>query len=350
MPTCDVSIIALGRDLSNARLQRVMRSLKDEQISFEVFTKRGGRIYRVLGAWFIPWRAKGKVFFTPDPESAISISYIAKLRRRKWVADVREDYKLLIEDRPWATGVKKVIGTWIADWAVSASASADLTITVDDWIKPITAKNRLVIHNAPDARFLPEPTTPEAKPRAIYIGDVRASRGLFNMLNAIEMTDEWSLDIVGNVAPQDIAKLEEWKRNSKASNRVRFHGNLSPKDSWNFAKGAWVGLALLNATPAFKRAWPTKIGEYIACGLPVIATDLPRIAEVVLKDPRPGALVEIVNNDVISMQTAGILNSWAENPDEYAEVRNRTLQNVNYWRSAAGYDRIAREIAGLIKN
>lgn len=348
MPTCDVSIIALGRDLSNARLQRIMRTLKDHQISFEVFTKRGGRFHRVLGAWFVPWRAKGKVLFTPDPEAAIAISYIAKIRRRKWVVDVREDYKLLMADRSWASGAQKVIGNFIADWAVSASASADLTITVDDWVKPLTAKNRLVIHNAPDARFLPEPSQPDLNPRAIYIGDVRESRGLFSMLKAIEFTDNWSLDMIGNVAPKDLEKLEKWKLTSPASNRVRFHGNLAPKDSWKFAKGAWVGLALLNETPAFKRAWPTKIGEYIACGLPVIATDLPRAAEVILQDPRPGALVETTNSDVIAMQTAGILNSWGENPDEYLAVRSRTLLNVEKWRSAASYDRIAREISALI--
>ena len=133
------------------------------------------------------------------------------------------------------------------------------------------------------------------------------------------------------------------------SSRVRFHGALAPKDSWQFAKGAWVGLALLNPTPAFNRAWPTKIGEYIACGLPVIATDLPRSAEVILKDPRPGALVETLNEDVIAMQTAGILNSWAENPDQYQKIRESTLLNVERWRSAAGYDRIAREIFGLIQ-
>lgn len=348
MPTCDVSIIALGRDFSNARLQRIMRSLKDQQISYEVFTKRGGRIYRVIAAWIVPWRAKGKVLFTPDPESAIALSYIARLRRKKWAVDVREDYKLLIEDRAWAKGSKKLVATILADWAVSASASADLTITVDDWVKPLTAKNRIVVHNAPDARFLPEPTDIEAKPRAIYVGDVRQSRGLFSMLRAIEMTDEWTLDIIGNVAPQDQSKLDQWRKNSKAATRVRFHGNLSPKDAWLFAKGAWVGLALLNPTPAFNRAWPTKIGEYIACGLPVIATDLPRIAEVILKDPRPGALVETLNEEVMAMQTAGILNSWAENPDEYGEVRTRTLLNVESWRSAASYDRIAREISGLI--
>lgn len=350
MPTCDVSIIALGRDLSNARLQRIMRSLKDEQITFEVFTKRGGRVQRVLSAWIVPWRAKGKVLFTPDPESAISISYISKLRRKKWVADVREDYKLLIEDRAWATGLKKVLGNLLVDWAVSASASADLTIVVDDWVKPLTAKNRVVIHNAPDIRFLPEPTQLDAKPRAIYVGDVRNSRGLFSMLRAIEMTDEWSLDIVGNVSVDDHERLESWRKNSNASDRVRFHGNLSPKDSWLFARGAWVGLALLNPTPAFKKAWPTKIGEYIACGIPVIATDLPRIAEVILKDPRPGALVETENSEVIALQTAGILNSWSENPDEFKIVRDRTLQNVAHWRSAANYQRIASEISRLIKD
>ena len=350
MPTCDVSIIALGRDLSNARLQRVMRSLKDEQITFEVFTKRGGRVQRVIGAWIVPWRAKGKVLFTPDPESAISISYISKLRRKKWVADVREDYKLLIEDRAWATGIKKVLGNLIADWAVSSSASADLTIVVDDWVKPITAKNRIVIHNAPDIRFLPEPSDLDKNPRAIYIGDVRNSRGLFSMLRAIEMTDDWSLDIVGNIAQNDREQLESWRKSSSASSRVRFHGNLSPKDSWQYAKGAWVGLALLHPTPAFNRAWPTKIGEYIACGIPVIATDLPRIADVILKDPRPGALVETLNSEVIAMQTAGILNSWSENPEEFKEVRERTLQNVEHWRSAANYQRIASEIKRLIKD
>ena len=49
------------------------------------------------------------------------------------------------------------------------------------------------------------------------------------------------------------------------------------------------------------------------------------------------------------MQTAGILNSWGENPDEYSEVRDRTLQNVEHWRSAANYQRIASEIERLIK-
>ena len=204
---------------------------------------------------------------------------------------------------------KKVLASLMADWAVSASASADLTVTVDDWVKPLTAKNRIVVHNAPDARFLPEPTEVEAKPRAIYVGDVRTSRGLFSMLRAIEMTDVWTLDVIGNVAPDDQAKLAQWQRNSSAASRVRFHGALAPKDSWQLAKGAWVGLALLNPTPAFNRAWPTKIGEYIACGLPVIATDLPRSAEVILKDPRPGALVETHNEEVIAMQSAGILNS-----------------------------------------
>lgn len=353
MQTCDVSIIALGRDISNARLQRIMRSLKDQQISYEVFTKRGGRTFRVLAAWYVPWRAKGKVLFTPDPESAIAISYIARLRRKKWAVDVREDYKLLIEDRSWAkgkkNGIKKVLANFLADWAVSASASADLTITVDDWIKPLTAKQRLVVHNAPDSRFLPEPTNIDTEPRALYVGDVRSSRGLFAMLSAIEMTDVWSLDVIGNVANEDIPKLNKWRAESPAASRVRFHGNLNPRDSWSFAKGAWVGLALLHATPAFKRAWPTKIGEYIACGLPVIATDLPRIAEVILKAPISGALVDSNNDAVIAMQTAGILNSWAENPEVFEEVRNSTLQNVEFWRNAADYDRIAQGISALIR-
>ena len=362
MAKYDVSILAAGRDVSNARLQRVMASCLSAGLSVELFSSgnksdvpkgvtfhtvsKGSLVMRVTNAFILPWRARGKVLFTPDPEGAIAIWASTFVRKRPWVADVREDYRLLIEDRAWAEGSKKVIAIVMARLALYVSARADATVVVDDWVRPLQGKNRIVVRNAPDVRFLPEVQSPDKNPRAIYIGDVRGSRGLWSMLRTIELAPDWHLDVVGTISHQDISHVLTWKEKSLAASRVQFHGTLKPIDAWKYAAGAWVGLSLLENTPAFQKAWPTKIGEYLACGIPVITTDLPRPREVIIST-RAGATVDFDTNELTAGQTAGILNSWVENPDKYGEVRARAETQAEIWRSGASYDLIARTIAQL---
>lgn len=362
MAKYDVSILAAGRDVSNARLQRVMASCVSAGLTVELFSSgnkydvpkgvafhtvsKGSLVMRVTNAFVLPWRARGKVLFTPDPEGAIAIWVSTFIRKRPWVADVREDYRLLIEDRAWAVGAKKVTAILLSRLALYASARADATVVVDDWVRPFHGKNRFVVRNAPDVRFLPEVQAHDKNPRAIYIGDVRGSRGLWSMLRTIELSPDWHLDIVGTISHLDISRVLEWKEKSPAANRVQFHGTLKPEDSWKYAAGAWVGLSLLENTPAFARAWPTKIGEYLACGIPVITTDLPRPREVIIST-RAGATVDFDTSELTAGQTAGILNSWAENPEKYAEVRSRAQAQAEKWRGGASYDLIAQAIAQL---
>ncbi|HUX65585.1 MAG TPA: glycosyltransferase [archaeon] len=363
MARFDVSILAAGRDVSNARLQRVMASCVGAGLSVELFScgnkrdlpagvtfhsvSKGSRMTRLVNSLALPWRARGKVLFTPDPEGSIAIWLCSFVRKRPWVADVREDYSLLIEDRVWAQGARRYGALLLAKLAIFASARADVTVVVDDWIRPLQAKKRLVVRNAPDIRFLPDAQDADVDPRALYVGDVRGSRGLWSMLRTLEMAPEWHLDIVGTISSNDIAQVLTWKEQSSASGRVKFHGTLKPEDAWKFAAGAWVGLSLLENTPAFQRAWPTKIGEYLACGIPVITTDLPRPREVIIST-RAGASVDFDTTELTAGQTAGILNSWAENRDKYAEVRARARAQSEIWRHGASYDLIAEAIRQLI--
>lgn len=362
MKRYDVSILAAGRDASNARLQRIMSSCVTDGLSVELFSSgnkadvpegvvfhtvsKGSRFTRVTNAFLLPWRARGKVFFTPDPEGAIAIWASTLLRKRPWMADVREDYRLLIEDRAWAKGVQKLFAIGLAKLALFASARADVTVVVDEWVRPLSAKKRLVVTNAPDIRILPNLHAADANPRALYVGDVRGSRGLWSMLRTLELAPDWQLDIVGAISNQDISKVLDWKEHSPAATRVHFHGALKPVESWKFAEGAWVGLSLLENTPAFQRAWPTKIGEYLACGIPIITTDLPRPREVIVST-RAGATVDFDTIELTAGQTAGILNSWAENPEKYREVRKRAESQADFWRSGARYDLVAKAIRQL---
>jgi len=190
--------------------------------------------------------------------------------------------------------------------------------------------------------MLPEPPELVGSPRAVYVGDVRSSRGLFDMLDALELAPGWRLDMVGPVAETDRRALKaRLARDPCLAGRITWHGRLPPSRAWQVARGAWVGLCLLRDTPAFHDAVPSKLYEYLAAGLVPLASDLPR-QRGLLVDSRCGVVVGDAT------EAAFALRRFAADPAEHLAERARGLA----WARgrAAGptaYDLAAGQILGL---
>ena len=236
------------------------------------------------------------------------------MRGKKIVADVHEDYVQLLKDRAWAKGLVGIAAKFVARLATRLAASSDMTSVADTQVPPFNAKKRIVVRNLPDLSLLTVSRDLSTTPTAIYIGDVRRSRGIFTILETAEKAPTWRFEIVGNVAAADADAIARWKAHSPASARVTFHGRLAPKESWKFAKSAWVGLTLLESTPAFVEAVPSKLYEYMSAGLATISTPLPRCIE--LLDQSQGG-----KSAATSSEVAQLLNNWEENPDEIRAIR-----------------------------
>ena len=104
--------------------------------------------------------------------------------------------------------------------------------------------------------------------------------------------------------------------------------------------GAWAGLLLLDQTPAFRGAMPSKLHEYLACGLPVVATPLPRVAAL-LEETGAGVVVD-------DAEAAGaVLRSWAADPQRRAEVA-RAARDAAKGSAAApdAFVSVCRELVG----
>jgi glycosyltransferase involved in cell wall biosynthesis len=242
---------------------------------------------------------------------------VCKSKGKKLIADINEDYLKLLKDRSWAKGIIGTFAKIVAFMANSFAAKADLLIVADTQVPPFNAKNRLVIKNLPDSTMIPDSGELSETPRAIYIGDIRKTRGLYSMLKIAELSPRWTFDLVGPIAAEDSHYVEQWIKNSPASSRVKFHGALAPNKSWEFAKGAWVGLAMLELTPAFIEAVPSKLYEYSYAGLAVISSPLPRCIE----------LINESGGGVISQSDEGaasVLNSWADNHDALLNIRRKS--------------------------
>jgi glycosyltransferase involved in cell wall biosynthesis len=364
----DVSILATGHDVADARLHRLAAVLISECLSVEVrglgtssagppgaivrTSDRRSLFRRAVRAALLPWVARGRVLIVLDPDLILPALVRRWAARRfghraagqRVVADVHEDYARAVLDRAWARGARLVAARLVIAGAVRAAARADLTLVADDHLPPHRPRVRLVLRNLPLLDMLPDPTPFDSAPRAIYVGDVRRSRGLRMMLAVLEACPEWSLDVVGPVAAADRCWLDHWRATSAASQRVQFHDRRPPREAWQVAVGAWAGLCLLEPTPAFVAALPSKILEYLGCGLAVLTTPLPRAAALVA-EAGVGASVGDVEAAVAT------LRGWSREPDAVrkyqAAARNWAAENLCWADQYREFGRLMAQLARL---
>ncbi|GAB47083.1 glycosyltransferase [Mobilicoccus pelagius] len=372
MTSYDVSILTSGHDVADARLHREAAALVAEGLSVEVLGlgdaadgppdttvrtwPRAGGVRRAGLAARMAAQAGGRVLVSLDPDSALAAHTAVLASGRELVVDVHEDYAALLADRAWASsfgGLAGRAGHEVVRAFQRIAGRAALTVVADEHVPPLRARRRLVLPNDPDVSMLPEPAEPEATPRALYIGDVRTSRGLLVMLAALRAAPTWRLDVVGPVAPADQDALDALlAADTDLAARVTFHGRRPPREAWCLARGAWAGLLLLHDTPAFREALPSKVGEYLACGLPVVTTDLPRQAAVVRGSAGHGAVgvvVPVGEDEAVGAAVAEHLRAWAADPASLHAMRAPAVAaSVRGGDHDDPYARFARTVVDLL--
>lgn len=353
----DVSVVTSGHDVADARLHRLVAAFDraglrtqvlglgdptDGPALADVSTRRHRRrAGRLVDDLLAPWRATGRVVVVLDPDLVPSARLRRLVRGGALVVDVHEDYAALLRDRAWAAGAAGHAARAGAVWATRLSAGADVTVVADEHVPPAAARARLVVRNLPDLAHLPAAAERGPVPRAIHVGDVRRSRGLWTMLEAVAAAPEWELDLVGPVAPAERAALDGWLAADPAAARVRVHGRLPPARAWRLAEGAWCGLALLDDTPAFRAAMPTKVYEYLGCGLAVVTSPLPRPATLV-RQTGAGAVVDDAAG------AAEVLRGWAARPELLDTARSAAQRwAADNLAGACAYDELASRVARL---
>lgn len=359
--TVDVSFVSSGHDVADARLHRLAAAARRAGLRIEVLglghasdapaaeavtaTSRGSFVRRAGLAASYAGRAGGRVLVALDPDSLLACLAVGRARGRKVVADVHEDYPALLRDRPWAQGWRGRVAGVLAQSATSAARAADLVVVADEHVPPLDHRQRLVVTNLPDLQMLPEPAAPDPVPRALYVGDVRGSRGLWTMLEAVRLAPSWRLDVVGPVAASEEAELDRRLAEDDLASRVSLWGRMPPQEAWLRAHGAWCGLVLLDRTPAFVEALPSKLYEYLGSGLAVIATDLPRQASLV----RASGAGVVVANDGAAVAVAAQLNGWEADPGSLESRRAAARTWREQVLTAAPYDEFAARLTALAR-
>jgi hypothetical protein len=266
-----------------------------------------GRLRRMLLGGMGMYRAvrwaRPRIAHFHDPE-LIPVGILLKLNGARVVYDIHEDVPRQILSKHWIPAWLRRPVSWAAagvEW-VAARAFDGIVAATPTIARRFPAHKTVTVQNFP---ILDELVTPESVPYAqrphhfAYVGGITPIRGSREMVRAIARLadDSARLQLAGGFSPaghgHELAAEAGWAR-------VDFHGWAGRPEVARLLGSVRAGLVLFLPLPNHVDAQPNKMFEYMAAGLPVIASDFPLWREIVdgaacglLVDPdRPEAIAE----------------------------------------------------------
>lgn len=306
----------------------------------------------IRGAWKMYWavrKVKPTIVHFHDPELML-IGLLFKLTGFKVIYDVHENVPLQIMTKHWIplwlrkplAGLTNVIESF-------SSAFFDYIVAATPSISNRFSKHKTaVVQNYP---ILSEMATASGRifsdrPKHVaYVGSITEIRGARTMVKALEFTKPCvHLQVAGKFYP---SQLEEELRQLSGWHRVEVKGWLDRQGVENLLGQTRAGLLVFHSAPNHVDAQPNKLFEYMAAGLPVIASDFPLWRQIIdgagcgiLVDPHDArAIAEAIDwvldnpEKAESMGKRGRIAvekyyNWSSEAEQLFKVYRNILQNT----------------------
>ena len=301
-------------------------------VAVRAIPKAGSQVKRMTRTVFQVLRQAiaedASLYHFHDPE-LIPVGIALKLMGRRVVYDVHENVPedILTKDyipsclRQWVAGMAGLVEHLGAKWLDGVVA---VTPNICRRFPPVKT---VLVRNFPVAEeLMPSPSNAYDRrpPFLIYAGRISIDRGIGEMVQAMALLPdrlEAKLLLAGVFTPED---LSDHVFGMKGAERIDFRGLLPRSDLRSLFGEARIGLALLRPGPNQSDSYPNKLFEYMAAGIPVVASHFPMWREIVEK-AGCGLLVDPLNPRAIAEAIEWLL----EHPEEAAVMGRKGMQAVS---------------------
>lgn len=199
------------------------------------------------------------------------------------IYDSHEDLPKQIQTKPWIPGkLRSPLSKFVkvVEKGLARQLAAVITATESIRNQFEKVKKVEVIKNYPLS--MPEVDREEdGITRILYVGGVSYLRGYREMIQMMDYLPEdlkAELHIIGplqHIAPED------QNRSELEQKRIYLHGRIPFSDVQKWLGKGKVGLVCLHPIENYRESLPIKMFEYMAAGLPMVATDFPIWKEIV---------------------------------------------------------------------
>jgi len=239
-------------------------------------SSRRERIYRTLPLLLrLSLEVDAALYHFHDPE-LFPVGLMLKAKGKRVVFDSHEDLPRQILSKPWIHSLVRPSVSKLAEYLEDRFAQRlDAVVAATPFIQERFSRQgvlSVVVRNSP---ILTEwdgisGDWTQKKRQAAYAGGITEIRGAREMVSAMEQIDGY-LTLAGPVAPSLVEELGM----AAESERIEVPGHLDRGAVADLYAESMVGLCLLWPTVNYLDSSPVKLFEYMAAGLPVVASDFP---------------------------------------------------------------------------
>lgn len=340
------SLLKMGYDVS-----LIAQHDKDEVVDgirIVPFLKPRNRFERMTKVdWLVYRKAlmiNADIYHFHDPE-LIPIGLLLKRYGKPVIYDVHEDISKQNLSKPYIPAVfRKPISLMIGALEAFSAKRFDGVVTATSFINKRLLKlgaNAVNVSNYPllSEFYIAKNEWEKKEKAACYIGGITGIRGAFEMVEAIGKTG-YRLILAGDFEPG----LEDRLKRLLGWRDVETLGFIDREGVKVTITRSMVGLVLLHPEPNYINAQPIKMFEYMAAGIPVIASNFSLWKEIV-EGAECGICVDPLNPEEI----AEAIQFVVEHPAEAEQMGKNGLKAVEkYYNWEFEEKKLLRLYKGLL--
>ena len=300
-----------------------LRGLGSNNGRFQRFTTRLFALCREA------FRVDADLYHVHDPDLLI-IGLLLRAAGKRVVYDIHEDLPTKILLKMYLPKLIRKPLQWIVERMEDAAAGfMSGLITATPALKgrfTVVHTDTVTVNNFPILEEFSRPANVDWNSRqrtVTYFGGISEARGIREMLTAMDLLPRTlgvRLELAGwfyvKALMSDLVTTPQWQH-------VNWHGELDRNGLTVLLGRVLVGLVILHPEKSFITSQPTKLFEYMAAGIPVIASDFP-LWRNIIQEANCGILV----NPFDSQAIAAAIEYLVSNPCEAQNMGQRGRRAV----------------------
>ncbi|MBM78681.1 MAG: glycosyl transferase [Crocinitomicaceae bacterium] len=291
------------------------------------------RFYRIFKlsktAYKLAIETNADIYHFHDPE-LLRIGLKLRKKGKKVIYDAHEDLPRQILTKHWINPILRKATAFLIEKyenyaATKMSAIIGATSHISNRFSSVNALS-ININNYPIISEFENSLIFNENNYIVYSGGISKERGIVEIINAIEDT-QIQLLLAGKFLDP---KLENELHLLKGWKNVSYLGFLSRSEISNVYKKSSIGMVTLHPTLNYKDSLPVKMFEYMASGIPIIASNFSKWKEII-DEHKCGITVNPKDSNDIKTSIENMINNPKE-AKEMGENGKRAIANVFNWK------------------
>ncbi len=228
-------------------------------------------------------QTEADIYHFHDPD-LLFVGFALKLFTKKPVIyDNHDPYIEAILQREWLpVWLRPIISKMFN--VIEKAVAGQLTVIIANDIQQIRFPQATLVRNYPNLKPFKLALNKQASPQIIHAGLLSEPRGAFELIDIAKLTEHKNIPflLLGPFVNEHLeAEIKQKVIHYGLQHLIEFEGRVPHRRIISGLMNASIGLIPFRAVSNHLMINPTKLFEYMACALPVVASDLPPIRHYV---------------------------------------------------------------------